>query len=107
METFNKQYPIALQAIAAHTQAHDLPAPVDIYAVDEVRDGRLDKIIRLHLPYQASHAAWVSSVHVDAEETEPADGGRGTRHEWMVRLPDTGIRLRLVGYQHAALAVIA
>lgn len=107
METFNKQYPIVLQAIAEHMLAHDLPAPVDIYAIDEVRDGRLDKIVRLHLPNQTTHPVWIGSVHVDGEEIEPADGGRGTRHEWMVRLPDSGIRLRLVGYQHSALAAIA
>lgn len=99
-ETFQNQYPIALTAIAVHIQTFGLPAPLDIFVVDEIREGRMGKAIRLHLPGRHSHQAWVDSVDVDEEKVEPGGVGCSTRHEWFVRLPDTGIRLQLVGYRH-------
>lgn len=105
--TFHKQYPIALAAIAEHMSAHELVAPLDIFVVDEFRDGRMAKAIRLHLGGQHTHEAWLESVIVDGVSTEPTDAGHGVRHEWFVRLPESGIRLQLVGYRHEALAVSA
>lgn len=105
-ETFAKQYPIALAAIAEHITSHGLPAPLDILTVDELRGGgSMGHAIRLHLAGQHTHQPWLDTVEVDAVETEPMDSGLGgVRHQWTVRLPDTGIRLQLVGYQHTVFA---
>lgn len=105
-ETFTRQYPIALAAIAAHIQDRGLPAPIDIYIVDELRDGRTTKTIRMHLSGEHTHQPWLDSVHVDGVQTEPGLGGRGLRHQWFVRLPDTGIRLQLVGFRFEALTAV-
>lgn len=106
-ETFQAQYPLALIALGEHIAAHQLPAPLDIFVLDEYREGRLTKVIRLHLPGQHTHAAWVSSVHVDAEHQEPADAGNGVRTQWDVRLPETGFRFQLVGFTHRQLSAVS
>lgn len=105
-ETFQRQYPLALIALGEHIAAHQLPAPLDIFVLDEYRDGRLTKVIRLHLPGQHTHAAWVSSVDVDTRTDEPADNGHGVRTQWDVRLPDTGFRFQLVGFTHSQLSAV-
>lgn len=107
IETFQRQYPLALIALGEHIAAHQLPAPVDIYVVDEVRDGVLNRIIRLYLPNQTTHQAWLDSVHVDGQQDEPADSGLGVRTEWYVRLPETGIRFQLLGYRHNVLTAVS
>lgn len=102
-QTFQKQYPLALIALGEHIAAHQLPAPLDIFVLDKFDNGRMAKAIRLHLPGQHTHPAWIASVVVDDETSEPADAGHGVRAQWSVRLPDSGFRFEIVGYRHQSL----
>lgn len=106
IETFNKQYPLALAALAEHMQTHGLPAPRFIDVVDDFDAGRLDRVIRIYLPGEHTHQPWVTSVCVDGEAVEPAASGLGVRTEWTVRLPDTGFRFQLVGFTHHRLQAV-
>jgi hypothetical protein len=99
-QTFQKQYPLALAALATHMTTHNLAAPLDIFVVDEHHAGRLEKVIRLHLAGEHTQPAWIASVVIDDEDNEPMAGGLGTRTRWDVRLPDSGFRFQLVGYRH-------
>lgn len=103
-ETFQKQYPIALIAIGKHIAAHELPAPTWIDTVDDLRDGRTEKALRVYLPGNG-HQAWLASVHLDGEETEPSSFY--VRRESFVRLPDTGIRIRLIGFEAVAVQAVS
>lgn len=105
-EAFARQYPLALIALGEHIAAHHLPAPLDIFVLDEYRNGRMVKAIRLHLPGQHTHTAWIDSVAVDDKHEEPADAGHGVRTQWDVRLPDTGFRFQLVGFTHNQLSAV-
>lgn len=104
--SFQRHYPIALKALAEHMLEHNLPAPSDIYTAEVLVDGRRVQAIRVHLHGEHTHLPWVSSVGVDATETEPVDGGRGLRVEWYVRLPGSGIQFRLVGHRAHSLSSV-
>jgi len=95
-ETFNKQYPIALQALAEHIQTHHLPPLTAIDIVEDHHHGAAPatKMIRLRLPATtAQQDAWLNSVCIDDEVSFEVD--QGHRHLWSARLPDTGARFEL------------
>lgn len=106
-ETFQAQYPLALAALAAHIAAHHLPAPPSIDVANVLRDGHVDQAIRVYLPAEPTHQAWLDSVAVDSEDDELSGSGLGIRCEWSVRLPDTGFRFQLVGFQSRVLRPVS
>lgn len=88
-QTFQAQWPLAVQALGLHAQIHALPAPwiIDFRATE----------IAVSLP-AGSADRWIDTVIVDAqhqEERAPA-GVEAIRTEWDVRLPDTGFRFTFV-----------
>lgn len=105
-ETFQKQYPIALVAIAEHITEHQLRAPLDIQA-----DADLG-LISILLPGLSSHADWLNTVHVDSEDSEYRTPPPGMlepylRTRWTVRLPASGIKVELSGLRPLPLSVVA
>lgn len=91
-ETFQAQYPLALEALAIHMRIHGLPAP---FAIDQYGDRGGEIRIMLTGGQQAVEA-WARSVAIDHTETHR--GLDGWRTAWDVRLPDTGFRFTLIGY---------
>lgn len=91
-ETFQRQLPLALQALGLHMEAHHLPT---FWSID-VRDNQ----VFVHLR-RGAHKPWTESVVIDAERNEERHPGgvEAIRTEWDVRLPETGFRFTLVSYQ--------
>lgn len=105
-ETFSKQYPIALEAIAAHIRENHLPAPLSI------ESHLTNRQIVVVLAGYSTHPAWLSSVAIDAEDNEYRAPHAGTfepyfRTTWDVRLPDTGLRVALRGSRPLPLSVVS
>lgn len=107
-ETFEKQYPIALLAIATHIHEHHLPAP---HTIEADVDAHGEHIV-LHLGSKApTLAAWLDTVAVDDEHStyrEPRDGQLEPYlvSVFDVRLPDTGFRVRLRAFRDLPLRLV-
>jgi hypothetical protein len=102
-ETFQAQYPLALQALGLHMQAHDLPVPtsVDVIEYHHFATRQPSRAIRVRLPHLPDQQdAWIASVAVDGTDVEEVEFG--FRTTWSVRLPDTGFRFELVGLRAQA-----
>lgn len=92
----------ALEAIANHIATHQLPAPRDI---SRPVFGPLGIEVVLD-PFE-DWRTWIDSVVVDAEHNEdrPADQDvpyDRIRTRWMVRLPDSGVRLSILSSRRPA-----
>jgi hypothetical protein len=102
-KTFNKQYPLALQALGLHMQVHDLlvPASIDVIEYHHFATMPATRAIRVRLPHLPDQQdAWIASVAVDGTDVEEVE--LGFRTTWSVRLPDTGFRFELVGLRAQA-----
>lgn len=96
-QTFMKQVPIALEAIAIHMREHDLPitTSIDVYPHSQVIRVRV-------VAGQAGVDRWLSSLTVvAAEKDDVAHPALGFRTAWTVSLPDIGIRFELIGHSPA------
>lgn len=104
-DTFARQYPLALIALGAHTLKHGLAPLTAIDVVDQTVDNWAPRLA-VRLPaLQEQQDAWVRSVHVDAIVSEPGVCD-GWRCSWLVRLPDLGFQITLVGWRAQAVQMV-
>lgn len=107
-ETFEKQYPIALAAIARHMTEHQLPVP---HTIEADVDARGEHIV-LHLGSKApALTAWLDTVAIDDEHSTYRDPADGQLEPYLVsvfdvRLPDSGLRLRLRAFRDLPLRLV-
>lgn len=99
-ESFTKQVPIAIAALGHHMHEHALPLPLN---VDIDREA---ETITVRVPDERSQTQWVKTFAIDDEDNQPWMGPVWVKTTWSVRLPDLGVRFRIIGLRRKPASLV-